>query len=246
MRRHQQHQHLQLIRSIYSRIQFGHEVRPLKGCRRSYHHPNYPLYSTTAATATTTYNHVNDKFLLRGTLRPGDGIAVSQYAELHRTFTPQEVQTYGDIIGDHNPIHSIHPSTPAYTDAHAHVEDSNNGHKRTTPGKIVVHGILTASLFSAIFGTLIPGSIYRSQSMRFSSPVYCDEPVVGRIVVTGVRNMRRRGALVACRTSVLRYGGRGLGGVDIDVGGVCEGDNMEECVVGEAEVWLPSIRGKEG
>mmetsp|Transcript_672 Transcript_672/g.736 ORF Transcript_672/g.736 Transcript_672/m.736 type:complete len:158 (-) Transcript_672:288-761(-) len=124
-------------------------------------------------------------------------------------------------------------------------------------GKIVVHGMLTASLFSAIFGTLIPGSIYRSQKLNFRSLVYCNEPIVGRVYVTKVRNMKGRGALVACDTSILRRRGGGrrrsfleeqgdfLIGGDGEGGGVCRED-MEECIVGEAEVWLPGIVGVEG
>lgn len=201
---------------------------------------DYPRYSTTAkdtdasaAFTVKTYKHPNDSFTLRGTLQPRNGIALSQFAELHRTFTQQDVRAYGKIVGDDNPIHSIHP--PSDT-------DDRQGRKPRRERTAVVHGMLTASLFSAIFGTLIPGSIYRSQDLRFKSPVFCDERVVGRIRVTRVKNLRGRGALVTCDTTVLRYGGDG----DEDGGVVGTEEDMEECVVGEAEVWLPDVVGVEG
>ena len=35
----------------------------------------------------------------------------------------------------------------------------------------VVHGILVASMFSAIIGNAFPGSIYLSQTLKFVAPV---------------------------------------------------------------------------
>lgn len=88
--------------------------------------------------------------------------------------------------------------------------------------------------------------------------MYCYDSIVGRIDVKRVRNLRRLGGvLVTCDTRVLRISSHDscdVEGQDSGVrGGIIEGDggrysqeNMEECVIGEAEVWLPGIIGKEG
>uniref|UniRef100_A0A7S2UDE0 MaoC-like domain-containing protein n=1 Tax=Attheya septentrionalis TaxID=420275 RepID=A0A7S2UDE0_9STRA len=114
----------------------------------------------------------------------GHGIKESQYAEVMRSFTREDVAEYAALIGDHNPIH---------------IHDGG-----LNDGTVVVHGMLVASLFSSIFGTLISGSLYRSQSLNFRLPVYSDEIVKGRVDVTRVQPMRRRGLLVTCDTVVLR------------------------------------------
>ena len=62
------------------------------------------------------------------------------------------MEQYGTLIGDMNPIH---------------IGDSfKDGRKLDSKNKecdssrtIIVHGMLTASLFSSIFGTLIPGEL---------------------------------------------------------------------------------------
>ena len=92
--------------------------------------------------------------------------------------------------------------------------------------------MLTASLFSSIFGTLIPGSVYRSQTITFQSPVYSQERVVGRVQVRSVRDMKSRGLLVTCDTNVYKNCGD-------------TSDNIKDkrdaivCISGEAQVWLP-------
>lgn len=59
--------------------------------------------------------------------------------------------------------------------------------------------------------------------------------------------MKSCGVLVACDTNILRRRGDdfSVGGDDMGGEGVC-GEDMEECIIGEAEVWLPGIVGIEG
>jgi len=196
--------------------------------------------------------------LLRGTLAQGDGIAVSQYAELHRTFTERQVQLYSELIGDMNPIHlSTSPTISKEVDARPPITPLQQ-----QEGKIVVHGMLTASLFSSIFGTLIPGSIYRCQKLTFKSLVFCNDFIVGMVHVNKVSNLRH-GCLVTCNTHVTkpRQSGNDSGVAEVEDSGAVgkDGDDnskdggrrlceqkMEECVVGEAQVWLPGVVGQEG
>ena len=63
-----------------------------------------------------------------------------------RRFEAADVQSFADVSGDHNPIH--------LSDEFA----------ATTPfGRPIVHGMLTASMFSTLFASNIPGSIYLRQ-----------------------------------------------------------------------------------
>lgn len=97
----------------------------------------------------------------------------------------------------------------------------------------MVHGMLSGSLFSSIFGTLIPGSIYRNQTMIFQSPIYSNEKVMAVVKVKKVRNMKRRGIMVSCDTSVYKNFREDMEGMQ-DLG-----DNVIRCLSGEATVWIP-------
>jgi FkbM family methyltransferase len=54
--------------------------------------------------------------------------------------------------------------------------------------------MMTASYFSALFGTKIPGEgcVYTSQSLKFKRPVYIDDIVTATIVVTSIDTNKRR------------------------------------------------------
>ena len=162
----------------------------------------------------------------------GQGIAISQYAEIRKTFTAEDVLLYGKLIGDMNPIHtrahndadtpdrpsSRHPSSDDYL-VKIRYEDGEP--------EAVVHGMLIGSLFSSIFGTLIPGSVYRSQHLDFRAPVFAFEPVAARVEITNIRKLRDKGSLVFCDTTVMSY-------PDDEA-------SVRTCVEGKAEVWLPGI-----
>lgn len=110
----------------------------------------------------------------------------------------------------------------------------------------MVHGMLSASLFSCIFGTLIPGSIYRNQSMIFQSPIYSNEKVMGVVTVTKVRNMKRRGTMVSCDTHVYKNFDeedtkKKSSSSSTTMQGFFLGDHVIKCISGEATVWIPSF-----
>lgn len=134
-------------------------------------------------------------------------------------FTNRQVQQYGLLIGDNNPIHST-------------VDCQNS-----SSSKVIVHGMLSASIFSSIFGTLIPGSIYRSQTISFHSPVYSNEYLIGRVQVTHVKDLRKKGLLVTCDTAVYQND-LGCETKKVNEGGI---EGMLQCVNGSAEVWLPGL-----
>ena len=68
-------------------------------------------------------------------------------------------------------------------------------------GGTIVHGILVSSLFSNLFGTSLPGSIYVSQNLNFKRPVLVGAEVTARIVITDVKD-KRKGKLLLCSTDV--------------------------------------------
>ena len=131
------------------------------------------------------------------------------------------MQTFGELISDNNPIHqSILPE-----------KQSSEAQSILVNKPQIVHAMLTGSIFSSIFGTLIPGSIYRSQILKFHSPVYSNEKVLGRVVVTKVKDMKSRGTLVTCDTNVYKNHDWSENIEDCD--------DIILCISGEANVWLP-------
>lgn len=140
------------------------------------------------------------------------------FVQVERIFTRDEVTCFGNLVGDKNPLHKAMPLEeaielfPTLTQAGL-IRPLSCNHST----EALVHGMLVSSLFSCIFGTLIPGAIYRSQTLQFRAPIYANDLVVGRIMVTKVKETR--GLLVTCDTTVL-----------------CQ---ERICVSGEATVWLP-------
>lgn len=84
------------------------------------------------------------------------------------TFTQEQVKAFADSTGDNNPIHL----------------DEEYAAKSIF-GRRIVHGMLSASVFSKIFGTIYPGegTIYVKQSLTFMAPVYVDENYTARITL---------------------------------------------------------------
>ena len=181
----------------------------------------------------------DDTTRITGTIpRGGRGIAVSQYAELRRFFTAEDVLQFEKLIGDLNPIHlrghgdadisSDGENDTTITTPHNTVSKFRRIREEDGQPEAIVHGMLVASLFSSIFGTLIPGSVYRSQRLEFRQPVFASDTIVAKVEVTDVRNMKGRGSLVTCDTSITSS--------DYD------GGQLITFVDGEAKVWLPGIR----
>jgi 3-hydroxybutyryl-CoA dehydratase len=100
-----------------------------------------------------------------------------QHASFSKTFTDEDVRRFIEITGDTNPLH---------------VDDAFAA--GTQFGRRVLHGMLTASLFSTMVGVLLPGTgaIYRSQTIRFLLPVSVGETVTAHFVVRSVDRERHR------------------------------------------------------
>jgi acyl dehydratase len=74
-------------------------------------------------------------------------------------FSQDEVNRFAEVTGDKNPVHL----DAAYA-------------AKTMFKRPIMHGMLSASLFSKVFGTLFPGegTIYLKQSLSFLKPMYVD------------------------------------------------------------------------
>lgn len=79
-------------------------------------------------------------------------------------------------------------------------EDRNPIHLNDEAGKAsifksrVVHGMLSASLFSALLGEYLPGhgAIYLSQTLQFTKPVYPGDRVVASVTVININNNKKQ------------------------------------------------------
>jgi len=97
-----------------------------------------------------------------------DSIQVGDAATLTRTVTEKDIQAYAAISGDDNSIHM-----------------NRQFAERTRFKQPIAHGMLTASLFSAIIGTRLPGhgSLYVSQDLNFKKPVMVGDIIQARVEV---------------------------------------------------------------
>lgn len=84
------------------------------------------------------------------------------------TFSQADVERFAEVTGDVNPVH---------LDA---------DFAATTPFKRpVLHGFLSGSVFSKVFGTEFPGpgTVYMSQDMTFRRPMYPGERYVATFTI---------------------------------------------------------------
>jgi len=114
-----------------------------------------------------------------------DEFSVGQVAELAKTVTESDIVLFAGVTGDFNPVH---------IDAEAA--------KQSVFGERIAHGMLSAGFISAVLGMRLPGpgSIYLSQTLRFTKPVRIGDTVTARVEVVEVIAAKRRVRLATtCR-----------------------------------------------
>ena len=97
-----------------------------------------------------------------------DEIKIDSKCSFFRTITGDDVLKFSLLSGDLNPLH---------------VNDEFGNNSRF--GKNIVHGMLTASLFSTLVGMYCPGqnSLYIGQTLKFKMPLFYEETVLVRGIV---------------------------------------------------------------
>ena len=98
-------------------------------------------------------------------------------------YSQEEVDTFARITGDANPIH-IDAEFAA----------------KTPFGRPIIHGFLSASVFSKVFGMLWPGegTIYMYQDMKFLAPTFVNERYTACFKALEVDAVKHRG-IIQCR-----------------------------------------------
>lgn len=106
-----------------------------------------------------------------------DSFEIGMSATYSQTITDADIKLFAGISGDNNPVHM-----------------SNEFAKESKFGRRIAHGLLSASFFSAIFGTKLPGPgcVYVSQNLKFLRPVYLDDTVNASVIITAIDKKKRR------------------------------------------------------
>ena len=102
-----------------------------------------------------------------------------------KVFRDAEIRAFADVSSDHNPVH---------------LDDDYAAD--TMFGGRIAHGMLTASLISAVIGEQLPGhgTIYLGQTLKFLGPVHPGDEVVAEVTVADIDHAKRRVTLdCVCR-----------------------------------------------
>lgn len=97
---------------------------------------------------------------------------VGDAAEVSKTINDEDVRAFAELTGDRNPVHLDEEFASA-----------------TRFGRRIAHGMLGASLISTVLASELPGrgSVYLSQTLRFTAPVYLGDTITARVTVKRVR-----------------------------------------------------------
>ena len=97
-----------------------------------------------------------------------EDLKIGMSYSMSKEFTSNEVEEFSRLSMDVNPLH-LNADYAA----------------KSMFGRKIVHGFLSASLFSAIIGTKFPGegSIYLSQNLSFLRPVFHDQNITSTVTV---------------------------------------------------------------
>lgn len=106
-----------------------------------------------------------------------EDLSAGMRAVMSRTITETDLRNFSGVSGDTNPMHL------------------NEEYAKQTPfGGCIVHGLLTASLISAVVGTRLPGPgcIYIGQTLQFLAPVRVGDTVYAVVTVKELVPAKKR------------------------------------------------------
>lgn len=106
-----------------------------------------------------------------------EDLTVGMNAAASRTVSEADILLFAGVSGDTNPVHLDEEFAAS-----------------TMFGGRIAHGMLSAGLISAVFGTRLPGPgcIYLSQNLKFKAPVKVGDTVVARVTVKELKVEKRR------------------------------------------------------
>ena len=106
-----------------------------------------------------------------------EDLSVGMSASLSRTVSEADILMSAGVSGDNNPVHMDEEFAAS-----------------TMFGGRIAHGMLSAGLISAVFGTRLPGpgSIYLSQNLKFKAPVRIGQTLVATVTVKELKAEKRR------------------------------------------------------
>ena len=109
-----------------------------------------------------------------------EDLVVGQTARIGKTITEADILMFAAVSMDTNPVH---------LDAEAAAASVFK--------QRVAHGMLSASLISAVLGTRLPGpgTVYLAQTLRFRAPVKIGDTVTAEVEVTALDPARKRATL---------------------------------------------------
>ncbi|MDR0297995.1 MAG: MaoC family dehydratase [Streptococcaceae bacterium] len=95
-------------------------------------------------------------------------LEVGQSFELSKKVTEKDVDGFAEVTGDNNPAHT------------------DEEYASMTPFKTrIAHGMLGASLISAVLGMNLPGpgTIYLGQDLKFTHPIHFDDVITAKVTL---------------------------------------------------------------
>jgi len=138
-----------------------------------------------------------------------ESLVAGAEATLDTTVSARHVELFAEATGDRNPVH-LDEEVAA----------------RSQFGGRIAHGMLTAGFVSAAIASKLPGpgSIYLSQTLRFTRPVRIGDTITVTLVVVEVVADKRR----------------------VRIATTCTNQNGEKVLEGEATVMVPGERTLPG
>src|SRR6056297_2976990 len=104
-------------------------------------------------------------------------IEMGMTRHLRKVVTDRDIELFAEVSTDHNPVHL----------------DEDYAQDTRFAGR-VAHGMLTASLISAVIGEQLPGhgSVYLGQTLKFLAPVFPGQTVTASVTVAAIDLAKRR------------------------------------------------------
>lgn len=104
------------------------------------------------------------------------GLRIGDEAKDEKIITKEDVQTFANVTGDHNPVHL-----------------DEDYAKDTMFKKCIAHGMLSAGLISKVIGTQLPGygTIYLGQTLNFKKPVYIGDTITTVVSIQKINPEKR-------------------------------------------------------